>query len=124
MGPRPRATAGPKESIERAAVLAEGDHVRFRDESQARFKVRARSKRYVILTKPFNAQHTVIYTVIDLEQGRRGPTDSWGTGFERPEEIAEALAKLDAGEAALSERYSISLVVADVKPDTSKGGSE
>lgn len=113
---RRRATAGPPESLEQAKALVVGDRVRFHGESQARFKVRARGERYVVLTKPFNAQHTVLYTVIDLHEAVRGPDDSWGTGYETAEEIAEALAKLEAGEVALSQRASVSLWIAAVKP--------
>lgn len=120
LGPRLRASAGPASSLKQASGLGVGDRVRFKGEKQARWKVRARSSRYIVLTQPFNLQDTVLYTVIDLEWGIRGATDSWACGFETPTEIQESLRMLDSGDAAVSMRNSVSLVVADVKPARSQ----
>lgn len=113
MGCRLRAKSGSPESLEVAKTLRVGDRVRFLYEAQARFKVQLRSDRFIILTRPQFGD--VVYTVIDLQQGRRGPDDSWGTGYESAEEIAEALEKLESGHAALSERRAVSLEIADVR---------
>lgn len=109
------ASPGLPESIEAARALAVGDRVRFRGERQARFKVQARGDRFVILTKPFNARHCCIYTVIDLEQGIRGTDDYGGLGYESEQEIAEAMAMFDSGDAGVSYRNNVSLDIRDVK---------
>lgn len=114
-GWRARARPAGPEQIERARQLLPGDRVRFSDEKQARFKVKAASERFVVLTKPFNAKRTVIYTIIDLEQGVRGPGGSWGTGYETDAEIADAMEKLHDGTASVSQRRSVTLDIADVK---------
>lgn len=48
-----------------------GDKVKFDAEKQ-RYTVQARDDRFVILTKPFNARQTYLYTIADLEKGIRG----------------------------------------------------
>jgi hypothetical protein len=109
------ASAGPPESIEAAKSLAVGDRIRFRGEKQARFKVRARGPRFVILTKPFNARQTCIYTVIDVEQGIRGTDNYGGLGYDTSGEIAEAIDLFNRGEARVSVRNNISLDIRDIK---------
>jgi len=37
-----------------------------------RYKVQAFSKRFIILTKPFNARKTYLYSIVDLERKVRG----------------------------------------------------
>lgn len=37
------------------------------------FRVKCRDDRFIICTKPFNIQKTVIYFIIDLKEKRRGP---------------------------------------------------
>lgn len=101
------------DQISRASKLEIGDRVRFVGESQARFKVRAKTKRYVVLTYP--AFGSSIYTVIDLEQGVRGADDSWGTGYEDDAQILESLSWLESGRAEVSHRNRVTLNIADVK---------
>jgi len=69
-----------------------GDKVRLAS-SKRRWTVRGvtRAGRFVILTQPFNLQHTVLYTVIDFERGVRGKDDHYGLGYESDEDIADAL---------------------------------
>lgn len=70
-----------------------GDHVHFAEERQ-RYTVRAIStnRRWMICTKPFNLQRTVIYCVVDRVEQRRGPDDLvFSFGYETDEEIADAL---------------------------------
>ena len=109
------ASAGSPESIEAAKALCVDDRVRFRGEKQARFKVRARGNRFIILTKPFNARHTCIYTVIDVERGIRGTDNYGGLGYDTPEEITEAVDLFNRGEARVSVRNNVSLDIRDVK---------
>lgn len=53
------------------AWLTVGDKIKFDGEGQ-RYTVQAVNKRYVVATKPFNAQKTFIYTIVDLEKKIRG----------------------------------------------------
>lgn len=48
-----------------------GDKVRFEEERNA-YTVRACDERYLVCTKPFSAQHTVTYTIVDLQKRIRG----------------------------------------------------
>ncbi len=111
---RPRATAGSPESLEIAKTLRVGDRVRFLFESQARFKVRLRSDRFVILTRPHF--RSVAYTVIDLEQGRRGPDDTWCCGYETADELADTLRRFEDGDAAPAARFTSAISQADCSP--------
>jgi hypothetical protein len=72
--------------------LRVGDRVKFADEKQ-RWTVRAVTTggRFVILTKPFNLQRTVLYTVVDFDRGVRGRDNYYGLGYETPEDIDQAL---------------------------------
>lgn len=114
------ASPGSDEAITRARRLAVGDRVRFHGESQARFKVQARDDRYVILTKPFNARQTYIYTVIDLDLGIRGCDDYHCLGYGTPEQCQDSLERFsDEREgwqaAEISVRSNVTLEIADVK---------
>lgn len=71
--------------------MSVGDKVKFTEDKRP-FTVRAVSNRYVILTKPFNLEHTVLYTVIDWESGVRGPDNYYSLGYETQEEIDHAMA--------------------------------
>ena len=56
------------------------------------FRVRARDDRYIICTKPFNAQHTVIYFIVDLVDKWRAPDNLiFGLGYETDEDCEERL---------------------------------
>ena len=48
-----------------------GDKIKMEGEKQ-RYTVQAFDKRFVILTKPFNAVKNYLYSIVDLEQGIRG----------------------------------------------------
>lgn len=79
--------------------LAVGDRVRFAPYKRA-MTVRAVTTggRFAILTMPFAAQHTVIYSVIDFERGVRGCDNYYGLGYETEEDIARALEAFQATE--------------------------
>lgn len=49
-----------------------GDKIKVCREVQ-RYTVQALDDRYVIMTKPFNARKTYLYSIIDLEKKTRGP---------------------------------------------------
>lgn len=80
-------------------ALAVGDRVRFAPYKRG-MTVRAVTTggRFAILTMPFPAQNTVIYTVIDFERGVRGCDDHYGLGYETDEQVACALEAFQATE--------------------------
>lgn len=86
-----------------------GDKVYFPNEKKP-YKVRARDERYIICTKPYNPQHTVLYTIIDLKDQRRGPDNMiFCSGYESDEDCAERLAELQNGSIEVSLRRGIPL---------------
>lgn len=88
-----------------------GDRIRFAEEKQA-YTVRARSDRYLICTKPFNARRTVLYCIVDFERMERGPDNRiFGMGYETDEDIADRFRELLAGEIKVSHRRCVPLVI-------------
>lgn len=87
--------------------LHEGDRVWFASEKLP-YKVQAVSDdgRWAVCTKPFAARHTVIYSVLDLEQSLRGVDNSIGNclGYDTPEECKSSLALIVSGEFEFSSR--------------------
>ncbi len=74
------------------------------------FTVRARDERYIICTKPFNAQHTVIYFIVDLVEKRRGPDNMvFCSGYETDDDCKERLRELQNGDIEVSYRRGIAL---------------
>lgn len=74
------------------------------------YTVRARDERFIICTKPYNPQHTVLYFIVDLEKRRRGPDNMvFCSGYETDEHCLERLKELQSGTIELSYRRSIPL---------------
>lgn len=74
------------------------------------FTVRARDERYIICTKPFNAQHTVIYFIVDLLERWRAPDNMiFCLGYETDEDCEKRLKDLQDGVIELSQRRGIPL---------------
>lgn len=74
------------------------------------FRVKARDNRYIICTKPYNPQHTVIYFIIDLQDKWRAPDDSvFCSGYETDDACKKRLEELQSGEISLSRRRGIPL---------------
>lgn len=74
------------------------------------FRAKARDDRYIICTKPFNAQHTVIYFIVDLIDKWRAPDNLiFCLGYETDEDCQERLQQLQNGEIGLSWRRGIPL---------------
>lgn len=95
-----------------------GAKVWFRGEKQG-YTVRASNTAFCVLTKPFNAQKTVLYTIIDWEQKIRGPEDLvFGAGAETDEQCAEMLERLTQGESEVSSRYDLKLDIVKYKNPT------
>lgn len=106
----------PRIAVERVA-LAVDDKILFAGE-KVRWTVRAVSAdgRWAICTKPFNLQHTVFYTIIDFDDGVRGPDNMiFSIGYETPEQIAQNMARLEAGDMEVSHRRDLRLDIADVR---------
>ena len=81
-----------------------GDKVYFPNEKKP-YRVRARDERFIICTKPFNPQHTVRYTIIDLQDKRRGPDNIvFCSGYETDEQCAERLSELQRGKIEVTYR--------------------
>jgi hypothetical protein len=88
-----------------------GDLIRFPEERRP-YRVKARSDRYLICTKPFNVRKTVIYTIVDFERGVRGPDNMiFGMGYETDADVFDRFQELTLGEIEVSHRRSIPLVL-------------
>lgn len=86
-----------------------GDKVYIPDQKRP-YKVRVRDERYIICTKPYNPQHTVLYFIIDLEDKWRGPDNMiFCSGYETDEDCQERLQELQNGEIEVSRRRGIPL---------------
>lgn len=84
--------------------LPVGSKVWFRSQKQG-YTVRASNVAFSVCTKPFNAQKTVLYTIIDWESGVRGVENLiFGMGAETDKECTEMLKRLTNGESAVSGR--------------------
>lgn len=71
---------------------------------------------FVILTKPFNIDKTVLYTIIDWELGIRGPSNLiFNIGVETDEECLELLDMLTNGETEVSSRRCVELNIRRAK---------
>lgn len=103
------------ERIESAEVgsreLAIGTKIKF-DAERCRYTVMAANKRFVIMTKPFNARKTYLYTIADMERGVRGACNlifGIPCDVDTPDGAAEALAMIERGEMEVSGRNYVPL---------------
>ena len=102
-------------------TLHAGDKVTFAEEKRP-YLVRAANERFAVCTKPYNPQHTVLYSVIDFELNVRGTENLiFGLGAETDEQCTEMLARLTAGETEVSRRNSIRLWIVATKQDKEAG---
>ena len=86
-----------------------GDKVYVPNEKRP-YKVRARDERYIICTKPFNLQKTVLYFIVDLLDKWRAPDNMiFCSGYESDEDCKERLKELQKGIIELSVRRGIPL---------------
>lgn len=84
-----------------------GSKIWFEEEKQG-YTVRASNVAFVVLTKPFNAKKTVLYTAIDWESGLRGPENLiFGSDAKTDVDCADMLQRLTMGDTELSGRHSI-----------------
>lgn len=88
-----------------------GDKIYFAGERKP-YTVRACDSRYLICTKPFNLQRTVLYTIVDLHEKVRGTENLvFSMGFETDEDCQEALRRLQSRETEISFRNRIELLI-------------
>jgi hypothetical protein len=86
-----------------------GDKVYVPNEKRP-YRVRIRDERYIICTKPFNPQRTVLYFIVDLVDRWRGPDNMiFCFGYESDEDCKERLKELQEGRIELSVRRGIPL---------------
>ena len=72
------------------------------------YTVRAFDDRYVIMTKPFNARKTYLYSIIDRVRGVRGPDNLiFGPMLSYVDQPRECLGLLQSGEMEVSYRRCI-----------------
>lgn len=86
-----------------------GDKVFVKNQKRP-YKVRARDERYIICTKPYNPQHTVLYFIIDLKEKWRAPDDRlFCSGYESDEDCNERLKELQNNQIKLSSIRGVAL---------------
>ena len=74
------------------------------------YRVKCRDDRFIICTKPYNPQHTVMYFIIDLKLKLRGPDNMvFCSGYETQEQCEERLKELQAGRIEVSGRHCVRL---------------
>jgi len=86
-----------------------GSKIKFKEEKQ-RYTIRASNIIFAICTKPFNAEKTVLYTIIDWNNNIRGAENLiFGMGAETDKQCKEMLDRLTNGESEISYRNNIPL---------------
>jgi len=99
-----------------------GDKIYFKGEKFP-YVIQACDERFLVCTKPFNLQHTVQYTIVDLEKGIRGADNYWKWGghydYSKQEECQKCLIDLYRGEVEISSRNVVELEI--VKPEKNEG---
>ncbi len=74
--------------------------------------MRAAGLRFAVLNKPFNPKKTVIYTIVDLEEGVRGTENLvFGMGAETTEHCVAMLQRLESGKTEVSHRNRVNLEI-------------
>ncbi len=97
-------------------MMPVGDKIKFDSEVQ-RYTVQAFDDRFAIMTKPFNARRTYLYTITDLERGKRGACNLiFGPPCDvnTPDGANELLAEMQSGEIEVSYRNCVPLSKAEV----------
>lgn len=92
-----------------SSKLKVGSKIKFREEKQS-YKVMASNVAFAVCTKPFNCQHTTLYTVIDWRSKIRGTENLiFPLGAETLEQCQEMLQRLTDGASEVSYRNNIPL---------------
>lgn len=88
------------------------------DGERQRYSVMASNERFAILTKPFNAQKTYLYTITDVKRGVRGPCNlifGLPCDVDTLEGAAEALGWIERKEMEVSYRKCIDLTPDEIQ---------
>lgn len=88
-------------------ALPVGKKIKMDGERQA-YTVQAANDRFAIMTKPFNARRTYLYTITDLKRRVRGPCNlifGLPCDVNSAEGASKALAMMEAGEMEVSFRH-------------------
>jgi hypothetical protein len=99
------------------------------DGERQRYRITARDDRFVIMTKPFNARHTYLYSIADRKRGVRGPCNLiFGppSKLDTEDGAAEALGMLQTGEMDVSYRRDKPLTEGEIErlyTSTAVGGT-
>lgn len=94
--------------------LPVGTKIKFKKEKH-RYTVRASNAAFAICTKPMNALKTVLYTVIDWNEGVRGTENLvLSEGAESEQECQEMLKRLTNGDSEVSHRNRVELDVENI----------
>lgn len=81
--------------VDELKTAAVGSKIWFAEEKRP-YTVRARSERYLVCTKPFAAQKTTIYTIVDMQENVRGTENLiFSSGFETQQQCEEAIDRLE-----------------------------
>jgi hypothetical protein len=102
-----------KTVIEYCRSLKVGNKIKFKNEKQ-RYTVQAKSERFIVCTKPFNARKTYLYTIVDLKRIVRGAVGlvfGLTDDVNSPEEAQECINDLENGEYEVSHRNCVKLDV-------------
>lgn len=99
----------------KAPYLQKGDKIKFWKEKH-KYTVVAANKRFAICIKPFNAQKTYLYTIIDFKEGIRGPENLIFncTDLQTERGPREMLVRLGRGETEVSYRRNIPLDIEQI----------
>lgn len=86
-----------------------GTKIKFKNEKQ-RYTVQASNHFLSVMTKPFNAKKTVIYTIVDWHEQIRGTENLvFGMGAETRQDCEEMLERITQGETEISYRNRATL---------------
>jgi hypothetical protein len=101
-------------------VLKVGSKIKM-DSERLRYTVQAANNRFAIMTKPFNAKRTYLYTITDLKRGVRGPCNlifGLPCHVNSPEGATEAMAMIESGEMEVTYRNCLDLTPAELQQIT------
>jgi len=102
-----------KDIINYCRNLKVGDKIKFQKEKH-RYTIQAKSDRFIVCTKPFNARKTYLYTIIDLERlvrGAIGLVFGLTDDVNNSESAQECINDLENGEYEVSHRNCVKLDV-------------
>jgi len=88
------------------------------DGERQRYTVMAHNERFAIMTKPFNARKTYLYTITDLVRGVRGPCNlifGLPCDVNTPGGAEEAIGYIERGEMEVSYRKCVDLSASEAE---------